>query len=85
MSLSKQSDQVRADYHTRLTASIDCIRFLLCQGLTFYGHDESEKSTSEGNFLKLLHFLSDHNEDIKRVVLKNALENLKMITPKKIL
>ena len=82
VSLSKQSDQVRADYRTRLTASIDCIRFLLCQGLSFRGHDESEKSTNEGNFLELLHFLSDHNEDIKRVVLKNAPDNLKMIAPK---
>ena len=82
VSLSKQSDQVRVDYHTLLTASIDCIRFLLCQGLSFRGHDESEKSTNEGNFLELLHFLSDHNEDIKRVVLKNAPDNLKMLAPK---
>ncbi|CAN6680038.1 unnamed protein product [Malus baccata var. baccata] len=31
----KQSDQARIDYRTRLNASLDCIRFLLQQGLTF--------------------------------------------------
>ena len=79
---STQSDQARVDYRTRLTASVDCIRFLLRQGLAFRGHDESEDSINQGNFLELLHFVADHNEDIKKVVFKNAPENLKMIAPK---
>ena len=79
---STQSDQARVDYRTRLTASVDCIRFLLRQGLAFRGHDESEESVNQGNFLELLHFVADHNEDIKKVVFKNAPENLKMIAPK---
>uniref|UniRef100_A0A2N9GGU6 DUF4371 domain-containing protein n=1 Tax=Fagus sylvatica TaxID=28930 RepID=A0A2N9GGU6_FAGSY len=61
----KQTDQARIEYRTRLNASIDCIRFLLRQGLAFRGHDESEDSSNQGNFLELLRFLADHNEDIK--------------------
>ena len=61
-----------------MNESIDCIRFLLRQGLAFRGHNEYENSSNQGNFLELLRFLADHNEDIKDVVLKNALENLKL-------
>ncbi|XP_058208195.1 uncharacterized protein LOC131321208 [Rhododendron vialii] len=50
----KQSEQARIDYRTRLNASIDCARFLLNQGLAFRGHDESEFSHNQGNFLELL-------------------------------
>ncbi|CAN6725893.1 unnamed protein product [Malus baccata var. baccata] len=77
----KQSDQACIDYRTRLNASLDCIRFLLRQGLAFRGHDESEDSSNKGNFLELLKFLADHNEGIKDVVFKNAPENLKLTSP----
>ena len=77
----KQSDQARSEYRARLNASIDCIRFLLRQGLAFRGHNESEHSSNQGNFLELLRFLTDRNEDIKDAVLKNAPENLKLTSP----
>ncbi|GAV91466.1 DUF4371 domain-containing protein [Cephalotus follicularis] len=80
--LSKQLDQVWMEYRTRLTASIDCIRFLLRQELAFRCHDETEDSKNQGNFLGFLHFLAHHNEDINNVVLKNAPKNLKLISPK---
>ncbi|XP_039142002.1 LOW QUALITY PROTEIN: zinc finger MYM-type protein 1-like [Dioscorea cayenensis subsp. rotundata] len=76
--LIKQGDQARSEYRTRLTASVDCLRFLLRQGLPFRGHDESEESNNQGNFLELLHFLAKHNEAINSVVLKNAPSNLKL-------
>ncbi len=78
--MQKQSDQARSDYRIRLNASIDCIRFLLRQGLAFRGHDESETSKNQGNFLELLHFLADHNESINRVALKNAQNNERLTT-----
>ena len=77
----KQSSQARSEYRTRLTASIDCIRFLLCQGLPFRGHDEGDASENQGNFLQLLHFLADHNKEVNATVLKNAPENLKLTSP----
>ncbi|XP_031271794.1 uncharacterized protein LOC116130186 [Pistacia vera] len=81
VALSKQSDQVRTEYRTHLIASIVCIRFLFHQGFAFRSHDETEDSKNQGNFLGLLHFLAQHNEHFKSVVLKNAPRNLKLIAP----
>ena len=79
--LSNHSDQMRIDYRVRLIASIDCIRFLLRQGMGFRGHDESVESSNRGNFIELLKFLADHNDEVKKVVLSNAPENLTLTSP----
>lgn len=50
----------------------------MCQGLALRGHNESESSLNQGNFLKLLKFLVDNNENIHNVVLNNAPKNLKV-------
>ncbi|KAL4614323.1 hypothetical protein ACB092_07G045800 [Castanea dentata] len=68
--LIKQSNQDKAEYRVQLNAIVDCIRFLLCQGLAFRGHDESQGSSDKGNFLELLQFLGDHNESINEVLQK---------------
>lgn len=80
--ICKQTDEARNDYRIRLTASIDCIRFLLCQGLAFRGHDESEISENKGNFLELLEFLCHHDASVRAVALKSAPDNLKLTSPK---
>ncbi|KAM6547091.1 hypothetical protein CsatB_027827 [Cannabis sativa] len=77
----KQSEQARSEYRTRLEAVVDCIRLLLRQGLAFRGDDESEDSSNQGNFLAILKFLSDHDDDIKANSLSNAPENLKLTSP----
>ena len=79
--LYKQSEQAKIEYRTRLNASVDCIRFLLLQGLAFRGHDEFEDSKIKGNFLELLQFLADHNESINEVVLQNTPKNNKLCHP----
>lgn len=61
-----------SDYRVHLNASIDCIKFILHQGLAFRGHNKSSEYDNKGYFLKLLKFLSNHNDDIKKVVLTNA-------------
>ncbi|XP_028126583.1 zinc finger MYM-type protein 1-like [Camellia sinensis] len=71
----------RIEYQTRLNASVDCVKFLLRQGLAFRGHDESENSSNQGNFLELIKFLADHNEYVKVVALSNAPQNLKLTSP----
>ncbi|XP_057747944.1 uncharacterized protein LOC130967139 [Arachis stenosperma] len=43
----KHSDQAKRDYRTHLTATIECIRFLLRQGLAFRGDDESHNSNNQ--------------------------------------
>ena len=68
--LVKQSNQDKIKYRVQLNAIVDCIRFLLCRGLAFCGHDESQGSSDKGNFLKLLQFLAYHNESINEVLQK---------------
>ena len=65
------------DYRVQLNAIVDCIRFLLCRGLAFRGHDESQCSSDKGNFLELVQFLGDHNESINEV-LQTASKNCKL-------
>ncbi|XP_062085725.1 uncharacterized protein LOC133791830 [Humulus lupulus] len=77
----KQSKQDRSEYRSRLEAIVDCIRLLLRQGLAFRGDDEFGDSSNQGNFLEILKFPADHNEDIKAVTLTNAPENLKLTSP----
>ncbi|KAL5567045.1 hypothetical protein UlMin_030209 [Ulmus minor] len=77
----KQSKQAKQEYRIRLKASVDCVRFLLQQGLAFRGHDESDNSLNQGNFLELLQFASSLNDDIRDVTLNNAPENMKLTSP----
>ncbi|XP_062113262.1 uncharacterized protein LOC133824403 [Humulus lupulus] len=78
----KKNIKDRISYRVRLIASVDCIRFLVRQGLAFRGHDESQESNNQGNFLELLTFLANHNEEVRDVALKNSPENLKLTSPK---
>ena len=48
--LVKQSNQDKIEYHVQLNAIVDCIRFLLCRGLAFRGHDESQGSSDKKKF-----------------------------------
>ncbi|ESR64798.1 hypothetical protein CICLE_v10010399mg [Citrus x clementina] len=75
------SNQDKKDYRICLFASIDVVRLLLEQGLSFRGHDESDNSSNQGNYLRILRFLTDQNEDIKRVTLKNAPGNNMLTAP----
>jgi hypothetical protein len=61
----------------RLKASIESIRYLAYQGYAFRGHDEGHDSKNSGNFLELIKVVSYFNEDIVKVVLKNAPQNAK--------
>jgi hypothetical protein len=69
-------------YKTKLPYSLRCLRFLLHQGLTCRGHDESEESKNKGNFLKLLNWLTGNNEFVDKVVPKNAPGNCTLTSPK---
>ncbi|XP_058776678.1 LOW QUALITY PROTEIN: uncharacterized protein LOC131651006 [Vicia villosa] len=79
--LCKQSNQAKEDYQIHLTGIIDCIRFLLAQGLAFRGNDESISSRNKGNFMELMDFLIDHNEAIYKVW-NNCRGKLKLTSPK---
>ncbi|CAN1291988.1 Zinc finger MYM-type protein 1 [Linum perenne] len=74
-------DEAKKDYRTRLEASLNCIKFLLHNGLPFRGHDESEFSSNKGCFLELLEFHARGRDSIQRVVLENAPQNQRMTSP----
>ena len=76
----EQSNKDKHDYRVQLNAIVDCIRFLLCQGLAFRGHDESQGLSDKRNFLELVQFLGDHNESINEV-LQTAPKNCKLTHP----
>ncbi|XP_042458581.1 uncharacterized protein LOC122042493 [Zingiber officinale] len=71
---------IEVSYRTRLTTMLDVTRFLLKQGLSFRGHDESSNSLNRGNFLELLQWYSQRNEEVSKVVNQNAPGNNQMIS-----
>ncbi|XP_048436514.1 zinc finger MYM-type protein 1-like [Pyrus x bretschneideri] len=73
----KKTDEARINYRNLLSASLECTRWLLGEGLPFRGHDESLKSSNRGNYLELMQFLSKHNKQVRKVVFENAPKNLK--------
>ena len=42
--LVKKSNKDKFEYRVQLNVIVDCVRFLLCRGLAFRGHDESQGS-----------------------------------------
>jgi len=80
--IEKVSEKDRVDYKARLTYSLRCLRFLLHQGLACRGHDETEESNNRGNFLELLNWLAGNNEEVHKVVLKNAPGNCILTSPR---
>ena len=77
----KVSEQDQVEYKARLTYSLRCLRFILRQGMASHGHDESEESTNKGNFLELMEWLAGNNEEVNKVVLKNAPGNCILTSP----
>ncbi|WVZ72986.1 hypothetical protein U9M48_021361 [Paspalum notatum var. saurae] len=80
-SIASNTTLYKTLYKRHLTWSLECLRFLLRQGLAFRGHDESEESLNKGNFLELLNWLAGNFEEVNMVVLKNAPQNCKMTSP----
>ncbi|KAI3692292.1 hypothetical protein L6452_32106 [Arctium lappa] len=81
VAFQKQSEIEKNEHRIRLNASIKAIRFLLKNALPFRGHDESEMSISKGMFLETLSLIGDCNEDVGKVILKNAPKNNQMVSP----
>jgi hypothetical protein len=80
--LSSISTQEKDKYRLRLTYTLQCLKFLLRQGLACRGHDESENSLNKENFLELLNWLAEIFVDVRNAVLKNAPKNCKLTAPK---
>ncbi|XP_074306654.1 uncharacterized protein LOC141641910 [Silene latifolia] len=60
--------EAKSDYRIRLEASIDALRFITLQGLASRGHDESDESLNQGNFLELRKTFAKRNSDVARAL-----------------
>ncbi|XP_042401406.1 zinc finger MYM-type protein 1-like [Zingiber officinale] len=79
--LQAQGRGMKVAYHTRLTTTLDVTRFLLKQGLSFRGHDESLSSSNKGNFLELIEWYTQRNDEVAKIMNENALGNNQMKSP----
>ncbi|XP_042413071.1 zinc finger MYM-type protein 1-like [Zingiber officinale] len=79
--LQAQGHGMEVAYHTRLTATLDVTRFLLKQGLSFRGHDESLNSSNKGNFLELIEWYTQRNDEVAKTMNENAPGNNQMKSP----
>ncbi|XP_022870196.1 zinc finger MYM-type protein 1-like [Olea europaea var. sylvestris] len=79
--MSSQSSSQQQSYMTKLNAVLDCTRFLLMQGLSFRGHDESKESLNRGNLIELLNWYVARCKEIKEVIFSNAPKNNQMTLP----
>jgi hypothetical protein len=79
--LSSATREAEELYQTRLTSSLECLRFLIGQGMAFRGHDESSSSLNKGNFLEMIDWYKEHNELVRHSFNRGGL-NCQMISPK---
>ena len=52
-------------YEVRLTAALDVASFLIAQGHAFRGNDESSTSLNKGNFLEMIDWYKNRNDDVR--------------------
>ena len=64
-----------------MNTSVESARYLVHQGLAFRGNDESEESKNMGNFKELLKTLANQNEEVRKVILRNAPKNCQWTSP----
>ncbi|XP_076907547.1 uncharacterized protein LOC143564038 [Bidens hawaiensis] len=79
--LSQQCKQDEIIYRVRLTV-VDVIRFLLKQGLAFRRHDESISSDSRGNFLELVKWYCERNNEVNNAFNSKLHGNNQLTSPK---
>ena len=42
-----------------------CTKYLTLQGLSYHGHDEKPSSSNKGNFLEIVDWYKDKNEEVR--------------------
>ena len=56
------------EYRARLTIMLGIAKFLLLQALAFRGHDESSSSSNRGNFLEMLKWYKEKDENAAKLL-----------------
>jgi hypothetical protein len=76
--VSSYSKDALIKYETRLETSLGIVSYLVLQGEPFQGHDESSTSLNRGNFLELLDWYKQRNDEVKRAFDEFCPKNAKM-------
>ncbi|XP_021631800.2 zinc finger MYM-type protein 1-like [Manihot esculenta] len=79
--LARQTAAMEDDYRTRLSTVVSVARILLEEGLPFRGHDESAESLHRGNFLEHISWVCKREENVNKVMGKNAPGNNQLTSP----
>ncbi|KAK1396146.1 zinc finger MYM-type protein 1-like [Heracleum sosnowskyi] len=80
--LSAHGLEIEVEYRNRLTAVLSVIRLLLQLGLPFRGHNESSDSIYKGNFLEVLEWYCQRDDQVAKFVGPNAPGNCQLTSPK---
>lgn len=65
----------------RVKTSSDVVRWLAFQAYVSRVHDETLDIKNCSNFIELIQLLTSYNDDVKNIVLENALKSTKHISP----
>ncbi|RLM84433.1 hypothetical protein C2845_PM04G11050 [Panicum miliaceum] len=76
----KHSKEEEIRYKIRLSSSLDVARFLIMQGNTFRGHDESSIFLNKGTYREMIDWYKDKVETVKDAYDK-GLKNCQMLAP----
>lgn len=79
--INAQSREQILNNRLRVKTSIDAVLFLSAQGCAFRGHDETNESHNQGNFIELIKLLASYDEKVAQTVLDNAPQNAKYTSP----
>lgn len=77
----KYSKEALIKYETRLDTSLGIVSFLTLQGEPFRGHDESLTSLNKGNFLEMLGWYKERNEEVRCAFDVACPQNAQMTSP----
>ncbi|XP_025825178.1 zinc finger MYM-type protein 1-like [Panicum hallii] len=76
--VSTHTKDALVKYETRVEASLSIVAYLALQGEPFRGHDETCTSLNKGNFLEMLDWYKERNEEVKRAFDELCPQNAKM-------
>lgn len=79
--LNKQTQIEKMESAIRLNTAIDVCRYLLHQGQSFRGHDESKESENKGNYREMIEYTCSQNSVIAKAF-KFAPLNNQLVSPK---
>jgi hypothetical protein len=76
--VSTHTKDALVKYETRVEASLNIVAYLALQGEPFRGHDETCTSLNKSNFLEMLDWYKERNEEVKRAFDELCPKNAKM-------